>query len=142
MRHIFESSKNIQEWRREIFTLADNIENARRLIKSQSATSADLPPPISSLDPLEAMTSSLIESLSPEDRTYKYASPESLRDWVQVWRELAEAKPEFSFAVRLFEVGIRYIQEKDERVLLDLVSEERKILRDLFRLDEPEQENA
>gem|GEM_PF-4947181 len=36
--------------------------------------------------------------------------------------------------VRLYEVGIRYLQTKDERAFLDLLQEERKILRDALEL--------
>jgi hypothetical protein len=41
-----------------------------------------------------------------------------------------------SLAARLFSVGVRYLRTKDERTLLDLLQEERLILRDLFGLDD------
>lgn len=41
-----------------------------------------------------------------------------------------------TLSARLFGVGVRYLKAKDERVLLDLLQEERAILRDLFGLAE------
>jgi hypothetical protein len=54
---------------------------------------------------------------------------------VSVWQG-AERHPDLSLTVRLFGVGVRHLHKNDERVLLDLVQEERAILRDLFGLDE------
>ncbi len=60
---------------------------------------------------------------------------DALDSWVCMWREISEQNPDLSLAARLFGVGARYLQTKDERVLLDLVQEERAILRDLFGLN-------
>jgi hypothetical protein len=59
---------------------------------------------------------------------------DALDDWASIWREVAKRHPDLSLAVRLFRVGPRYVRKNDERVLLDLVREERSILRELFGL--------
>src|SRR5262249_49899321 len=75
----------------------------------------------------------LVRSLSK--KVYTEVTADALDSWAGVWRGVAERHPKLSLATRLFGVGLRYLQTKDERVLLDLVQEERSILRDLFRLD-------
>jgi tetratricopeptide (TPR) repeat protein len=60
---------------------------------------------------------------------------EALDVWSAAWREEIRRFTELTLAGRLFGVGVRYVRTKDERVLLDLVQEERSILRDLFRLN-------
>ena len=67
---------------------------------------------------------------------YADATADVLDDWANVWREVAKQHPDLSLAVRLFGVGLRYVQKNDERVLLDLVGEERSTLRELFGLGE------
>jgi tetratricopeptide (TPR) repeat protein len=76
----------------------------------------------------------LVRSLSK--KVYTEVTADALDSWAGVWRGVAERHPKLSLATRLFGVGLRYLQTKDERVLLDLVQEERSILRDLFRLDD------
>ncbi len=76
----------------------------------------------------------LVRSLT--NKVYAEATADALDDWASVWREVAKRHPDLSLAVRLFGVGLRYVQKNDERVLLDLVREERSILRELFRLGE------
>jgi tetratricopeptide (TPR) repeat protein len=66
---------------------------------------------------------------------------ELLTGWVELWREFAQKYPKLEMPVRLYEVGIRYLQTQDERVLLDLLQEERKILRDSLGLKSPEDES-
>jgi tetratricopeptide (TPR) repeat protein len=81
---------------------------------------------------------SLVRSLTK--KAYAEASGAALDAWVKVWQEVADRHPDLSLVVRLFGVGVRYLQTKDERVLLDLVQEERAILRDLFGLDDGAEE--
>jgi tetratricopeptide (TPR) repeat protein len=76
----------------------------------------------------------LVRSLTK--KAYAEARADALDAWAGVWREVAQRHPDLSLATRLFSVGTRYVQTKDERVLLDLVQEERAILRDLFGLDD------
>jgi hypothetical protein len=73
-------------------------------------------------------------------KPYADAEPPALATWAEVWREAAERHTDLSLATRLFAVGARYVQTKDERVLLDLVQEERSILRDLFHLEDGKDE--
>jgi tetratricopeptide (TPR) repeat protein len=90
---------------------------------------ADLRP-----NPLAQLGHSLVVSLT---RTaYAEAAADTLDGWAGVWREVANRHPDLSLATRVFGVGLRYLRSKDERVLLDLVREERSILRNLFRLDD------
>ena len=86
------------------------------------------------LDPLAMIGDSLVRSLT--NKFYAEATADALDDWASVWRDVAKRHPDLSLAVRLFGVGLRYVQKNDERVLLDLVREERSILRELFGLGE------
>jgi tetratricopeptide (TPR) repeat protein len=75
----------------------------------------------------------LVHSLTRID--YENLSLETLEAWQETWQKIAQAHTEFALAARLFYVGVRYIQFKDERILLDLLQEERTILVDLFCLN-------
>jgi tetratricopeptide (TPR) repeat protein len=67
--------------------------------------------------------------------TYADADAVRVKEWEEAWQEAAERHPDLSFSVRVFVIGLRYVQTGNERVLLNLVQEERAILRDLFGLD-------
>ncbi len=91
--------------------------------------------------PLAVLGDSLVRSL--KENTYTEASADALDAWADVWLEVSVRYPDLTLATRLFGAGMRYLRTKDERVLLDLVQEERSILRDLFRLDdEAERESS
>ena len=88
-------------------------------------------------NPLTLIGNSLVQSL--KNKAYSEASPGTLDAWAKIWQETAgrlasEGRPDLTLSARLFGVGVRYLQTKDERTLLDLVQEERMILRDLFGL--------
>jgi hypothetical protein len=76
----------------------------------------------------------LVRSLTKD--AYANAPAASLQAWARVWQDASKKYPDLSLAARLFDVGIAYLAAKDERVLLDLVQEERSILRGLFGLDD------
>ncbi len=75
-------------------------------------------------------------------KAYSEAGADALDAWADVWRAVSVRYTHLTLATRLFGVGVRYLQTKDERVLLDLVQEERSILRDLFRLDDQVEKEA
>jgi tetratricopeptide (TPR) repeat protein len=83
---------------------------------------------------LTQLGDALVRSLTK--KAYTEASADTLDAWADVWRTVAERHPDLSLATRLFGFGVRYLRTKDERVLLDLVQEERAILRDLYGLDD------
>ncbi|MGA2497207.1 MAG: tetratricopeptide repeat protein [Tepidisphaeraceae bacterium] len=82
---------------------------------------------------LAQLGDSLVRSLTRS--AYAQAPAETLEAWAGVWAEVAQRHPDLSLAARLFGVGVRYVRTKDERVLFDLLHEERAILRELFGLD-------
>lgn len=86
-------------------------------------------------NPLSTIGDALVRSLRKP--AYTEAPAESLDAWAATWQEAAEHYPELLLPARLFSVGVRYLRAWDERVLLDLVQEERAILRELFGLDKP-----
>ena len=92
--------------------------------------------------PLAILGNALVRTLT--NKAYMEAPPERFDAWEGVWLKLAhrmmnsEPHPELTLAVRLFLVGKQYLQTRDEKSLLDLVQEERAILRDLFDLDRRE----
>jgi tetratricopeptide (TPR) repeat protein len=88
-------------------------------------------------NPVTLVGTSLVQSLARP--YYACATGDSLVVWVQVWKNALTDCPAFALSVRLFEVGMRFVQTRDERVLLDLLQEERSILREVFRLDEEAQ---
>jgi tetratricopeptide (TPR) repeat protein len=139
---IFRASTDRSVWAYRIGRLADIAREARTYWEqkktqekakpspSPAETTGTLAPP----NPLAMLADSLVRSLTT--RAYAEATADALDDWGDVWREVAERHPDLSLASRLFGVGIRYLRTKDELVLLDLLQEERSILRELFRLDE------
>jgi hypothetical protein len=58
-----------------------------------------------------------------------------LRDWREEWLYLGVGHAELEIPLRIFRVAIEYLIRGDEKVLLDLVSAEREILRQALRLD-------
>jgi tetratricopeptide (TPR) repeat protein len=137
---IFKSSSNHEELTRRagrVAKIASDTEADWRLRWSREK--ANPSPSVTHLidgpapNPLAMLGDSLVRSLT--NKVYTEASADALNAWASVWREVAERHPDLALAARLFGVGIRYVQTKDERVLLDLVQEERSILRELFGLD-------
>ncbi len=59
---------------------------------------------------------------------------ETLADWRDTWLELGGGHAELEIPLRIFRVGIEYLIRSDEKVLLDLVTVERKILRQALGL--------
>ena len=90
--------------------------------------------------PLDVLGISLVRSLTMN--AYTEAGAATLDAWAYAWREVSFRYPDLTLATRLFGVGVRYLHTKDDRVLLDLVQEERWILRDLFRLDDQVEKEA
>ena len=60
---------------------------------------------------------------------------ETLEDWRIAWPELGGVHAELEIPLRLFRVGIEYLIARDEKVLLDLVTIERTILRQALGLE-------
>ena len=56
--------------------------------------------------------------------------------WVELWRECSKGKEELSLAVRLLEATVQYKCKPDERILLSLPDEERRILVTMLGLDD------
>ncbi len=59
--------------------------------------------------------------------------------WLEAWRELVADKPEFQVPLRLLDVAVRYLDTHDQRILLELPTEERSLLRPLLGIKEAEQ---
>ncbi len=59
----------------------------------------------------------------------------TLEAWRAAWLELGAGHAELEVPLRIFRVGIEYLIRGDEKVLLDLVSVERKIVRQALGLD-------
>ena len=62
-------------------------------------------------------------------------SEKALVLWRDLWQELAAAHIELELPLRLFRVGIAYLIQPDARVLLDLITTERRILQQALGLD-------
>jgi tetratricopeptide (TPR) repeat protein len=139
---IFRTSTDPKVWAPRVGLLADVAKEAQEDWQRKKAQEkgkptkgrADVPGALVPPNPLAMLGDSLVRSLAKP--AYAGATADALDAWVAVWREVAERHPDLSLATRLFSVGVRYLRTNDERVLLDLVQEERSILRDLFRLDD------
>ncbi len=78
------------------------------------------------------LVNALVHSLAL--KAYRAAKPQMLGAWADIWQNASKREPKLSLAVRVLSVGVRYLQTNDERVLLDLLQEERQILAELFGL--------
>jgi tetratricopeptide (TPR) repeat protein len=63
-------------------------------------------------------------------------SHQSLHAWRATIHAVADSYPDLCVALRLFDVGIDYLVSGDARTLLDLPSEQREILTQVFNLDD------
>lgn len=126
---VFRSSADRGVWAQQIGRLAVIAREAQDDWDRQTAAN---PATLVPAKPLAMVADSLVRSLT--NKVYAESLPGTLEAWAEVWREVAGRHPDFALAARLFGVGVRYVRTKDERVLLDLLQEERAILRDLFRL--------
>ncbi len=126
---VFRSSADRGVWMDRIGRLAVIAREAQNDWDRQKEADPATPVPTK---PRAMVTDSLVRSLT--SKVYAESLPGTLEAWAEVWREVAGRHPDFALAARLFSVGVRYVRTKDERVLLDLLQEERAILRDLFRL--------
>jgi tetratricopeptide (TPR) repeat protein len=138
---IFRASTDRKVWAHRVSRVADIAREAQQDREKRNAYEKAKPPPLSEEiagppsppNPLAMLGDSLVRSLTKT--AYAEAPADALDAWAGVWQEVAERHPDLLLATRLFGVGVRYLRTKDERVLLDLVREERSILRDLFELD-------
>ena len=62
-------------------------------------------------------------------------SADALSAWREVWNEAGGNDDELRIPLRIFNVGIRYLQTQDRRALLDLVTEERKVLAEVLNIN-------
>jgi len=58
------------------------------------------------------------------------------RFWLETWREIVADKPEFEISLRLLDVAVRYLDTHDQRILLEIPTEERSLLRPLLGIQE------
>lgn len=61
------------------------------------------------------------------------------KTWRDVWIKSAEGYPEMELVLRLLDTAIKYRTEKDQRVLMELPIEERKIFEEIIEKAEKEQ---
>jgi hypothetical protein len=62
-------------------------------------------------------------------------SEKALALWRDLWLELGSPHIELELPLRIFRVGIEYLIRRDERVLFDLVTTERRILQQALGLE-------
>jgi hypothetical protein len=138
---IFYASPDRRVWTGRVSQVANIAREASEYWEKEKVAETVMPPPLPAgsatavvpPSPLAVLGDALVRSLTKG--AHAEAAPDALDAWAKVWREVAEQHPDLALASRLFGVGVRYLRTKDERVLLDLVQEERSILRDLFGLD-------
>ena len=62
--------------------------------------------------------------------------PGAAKSWREAWQELAGDLPEFRIPLQLLDVAVRYLENADPRVLLELPIEQRRVLEPLLGGDE------
>ena len=109
-----------------MLTLNQGHEDLRRTLASLISV-------VTQADEAQELVSSLILSLrlmGPNQFDVK-----TLATWRDAWLELGASHAELELPLRIFRVGIEYLIRADEKVLLDLVSVERKVLRQALGLE-------
>ncbi len=89
---------------------------------------------VSEADVLAHLGNSLVRSLRLIDPSR--VEVKTLAAWREAWLELGAGRVELEVPLRIFRVGIEYLIRGDEKVFLDLVSVERKVLRQALGLEE------
>lgn len=69
----------------------------------------------------------------------KAVSDATAKTWLDVWVNSAEGYPEMELALRLLDTAIKYRSDGDQRVLMELPIEERKIFEEIVEKAEKEQ---
>ncbi|MEX0819261.1 MAG: tetratricopeptide repeat protein [Pirellulaceae bacterium] len=117
-----------------------DVTSLVELIQKRSAGSDQLRSHVATLieiyadaSELTALGEGLVRSLNSIDA--EMLSEKSLQTWRDAWLELGAERAELEIPLRIFRVGIEYLIQQDERVLLDLVATERTILRQALALD-------
>jgi hypothetical protein len=137
---IFRTSTDPKVWAHRVAGLVEMGAEAKKDGERTESEESMIPEPETSTGttappgPLAMVGNALVRSLT--NKVYAEATAAALDDWASVWQDVAKRHPDLSLAVRLFGVGLRYVRTNDERALLDLVREERSILRELFKLCE------
>jgi hypothetical protein len=85
---------------------------------------------------LALLGDALIWSLRQIDTLF--LDPRTLHEWRDDWLELGAGRRDLKLPLRIFRGGVEYVIHEDEKILLKLVSAERKILREALGIDEPE----
>jgi tetratricopeptide (TPR) repeat protein len=69
-------------------------------------------------------------------------NPRTLRDWSEVWQEVGLPYEALQLPLRMYEVGLRYLETEDSKVLLDLISVERRVVEQALGLDAAPEHSA
>ena len=92
----------------------------------------------SDLGLLAGFGETLVRSLG--DTYSSEASPRPLDEWRDLIVKVGSKYPEMELPIRIFRIGIEFLKTKDERVMLDLVATERRILRQALGMESMDEE--
>ncbi|MGF1582719.1 MAG: tetratricopeptide repeat protein [Gemmataceae bacterium] len=109
---IFDSTRDKNTWQERVQRLVQIYANA---------------------EALSYLGNGLIRSLPKTDVTK--LSEQAIGDWQDIWEQVSIKHDEMQLPVRIFKVGLRYLQTEDKLVLYDLVQEEREILKQALDID-------
>lgn len=113
IRSIFNSSHDVLIWKDRITTLWELYDRHKIIAALGSGLVASIP---------------ILQS--------EIISDAEASAWRNVWQELVGDRDEFKLPLRLLDVAVRYREAKDQRVLLELPIEERKIIEDILEIEE------
>jgi tetratricopeptide (TPR) repeat protein len=110
---VFNGSRDASVWKTRITALLELYDKHKVAVAFSSGLVAAIP---------------VLQSDTISDTTAKA--------WMDVWQELVANRDEFKLPLRLLDVAVRYRESKDQRVLLELPIEERKILEVVLKIEE------
>jgi len=125
---IFSRSDNDEQLNERVHELVDIYQQAREKWKSGDGT-----------NPLSYLGDGLVKSLARIDADR--VTPLVLESYVQAVEQAAKGLPEFEVPLRLFRYGIRYLISQDPAEFVELITPERRILRQAVGLDEKQDES-
>jgi tetratricopeptide (TPR) repeat protein len=101
-----------------------SLEGSVRKAMVSAMREADIIPQLSL-----GLVRSVLLFLTPEGR-------ERASVWIEAWKKAAVAEPRLQIPVRLMESALKYLETRDERILLEVPIEERRLLEALLDGDE------
>jgi tetratricopeptide (TPR) repeat protein len=113
---------------------ATKIEIIRSASGNREANAEEFSSIYAEAQALTQLGNGLVKSLGKIDASL--LSEKALYQWRDVWIDMGSGHVELEMPLRIFRVGIEYLAKHDEKVLLDLVLTERRLLQQALNLND------